>query len=154
MNRGGSEPVAIKPAQFRSAHVITRRGQGATPFMSHSFLFVFWSEFADSVTDVRETHSGFPTAAITQANRLPIWRKRDSSSVPFSTIEGRPPSQSLVSWWADWNLRQNDQVFLLVRYGWGPLFDAGSSQPAWQGQLIETHSFGSHSGNQLLVASW
>lgn len=84
-------------------------------------------------------------------------------AVHFSTTEGRPSSQALISWRTDWNLRDNDQASLLVQYGWGyqatyndpisPLFDGDSNEPAWQGQLIETHSFASQSANQLLVAS-
>jgi hypothetical protein len=85
-------------------------------------------------------------------------------AVHFATTEGRPSDQSLISGRIDWNLRNNDRAFLLLQYDHGhqatytdpisPLFNVDSNQPAWQGQLIETHAFGSSAANQLLVAGW
>jgi len=57
---------------------------------------------------------------------------------------------------------KNDRAFLRLQYEHGrsafytdpisPVFDADSNQPWWQGQVIETHMFGSSAASQFLVA--
>jgi carboxypeptidase family protein len=85
-------------------------------------------------------------------------------AVHFATTRDSPTDESLISGRVDWNLRSSDRVFLLVQYDHGhqasytdpisPLFDVGSDQPWWQGQLSETHTFGADTANQFLVAGW
>ena len=84
--------------------------------------------------------------------------------VHFTNSRSSPSNESLISGRIDWNLRDTDRVFLLVQYDHGhqasnpdpinPLFDISSDQPWWQGQLSETHSFGTRAANQFLVAGW
>ncbi len=65
----------------------------------------------------------------------------------------------------DWNINSNDRMFVRMQYDQGiqptatdainPLFNATSNQPEYQGQLVETHSFGASTTNQLLIsATW
>src|SRR5579863_8446240 len=85
-------------------------------------------------------------------------------AVHFATTRDSPTDESLISGRVDWNLRSRDRMFLLVQYDHGhqasytdpisPLFDFGSEQPWWQGQLSETHTFGADTANQFLVAGW
>jgi Carboxypeptidase regulatory-like domain len=85
-------------------------------------------------------------------------------AVHFSTTEGRPSSQSLISGRVDWNIRDSDRAFLRLQYDNGhqatytdpinPLFNIDSNQPAWQGQFVETHAFGPSAANQFLFAGW
>src|SRR6202041_948499 len=62
----------------------------------------------------------------------------------------------------DYNLTDNDRLFLRVLYDKGnqasdtdpisPLFNITSTQPQWQGQLNETHTFGSTMVNQFILS--
>jgi len=75
----------------------------------------------------------------------------------------RPHSESMVSGRVDWNIGAEDRIFLLVHYDYGqrapwvdPIssaFNAFSTQPWWQGQLNETHTFNTTTANQFLLAS-
>ncbi len=62
----------------------------------------------------------------------------------------------------DWNVTNNDRVFLRLLYDHGEqatftdpinsLFNTVSDQPQWQGQLNETHTFGSSLVNQFILS--
>ena len=77
---------------------------------------------------------------------------------------GRPTYESLYSGRVDWNIRPQDRIFILVAYNYGhqssitdpisKLFDINSKQPLWQGQLVETHTFGSSAANQFLIGGY
>jgi hypothetical protein len=81
----------------------------------------------------------------------------------YETSLGRPTHESLVSGRVDWNIRPEDQIFLLLAYNQGhqssftdpisPLFNVNSNQPWWQGQLVETDTFGPSAANQLLIGA-
>jgi hypothetical protein len=85
-------------------------------------------------------------------------------AVHFITSRSRPTDESLFSGRVDWNARKTDEVFLLVQYDHGlqatvtdpinSLFNLDSNQPWWQGQIVETHTFGNSAANQFLVAGW
>ena len=85
-------------------------------------------------------------------------------AVHYSTEIGRPTYESLYSGRVDWNIRTADRLFLLLDYNVGhqasytdpisPLFNVNSYQPWWQGQLVETHTFGPSAVNQFLLAGW
>jgi len=67
-----------------------------------------------------------------------------------------------VSGRVDYNIGANDRAFLRVWHDNGfqasitdpisPLFNVGSTQPQWSGQLNETHSFGSTMTNQFIAS--
>jgi hypothetical protein len=83
-------------------------------------------------------------------------------AIHFQKTIGEPTDETIISGRLDWNIGHKDRVFLRVQYDGGhqasytdpisPLFDAGSDQPWWQGQLNETHTFGPSEINQLLIA--
>lgn len=62
----------------------------------------------------------------------------------------------------DWNLATNDRIFMRVQHDLGqqatvtdpinPLFNVGSNQPEWQGQIQETHTFSSSAVNQFVLS--
>jgi len=82
----------------------------------------------------------------------------------FFTTRGQPTSDTLTSGRVDWNASSNGRVFLRVQYDSGhdgavvdpisPVFDAFGHQPWWQGQLMETHTFGSSAASQFLVGGY
>lgn len=67
-----------------------------------------------------------------------------------------------VSGRVDYNVGANDRAFLRIWHDKGfqasvtdpisPLFNAGSTQPQWSGQLNETHTFGSTMTNQFIAS--
>ncbi len=80
----------------------------------------------------------------------------------FITSRGSPNDDTLTSGRVDWIASKNDRAFLRLQYDRGrntifidpisPVFDADFNQPWWQGQLIETHTFGSSAASQFLLA--
>jgi len=83
-------------------------------------------------------------------------------TVHFNEVRGRPSQDMLTSGRLDWNVSDHDRAFLRVQYDGGrsaifldaidPVFDADASLPWWQGQMLETHTFGSSGASQLLLA--
>ena len=82
-------------------------------------------------------------------------------AVVLAENRGVPSQDSLLSGRIDWNVASNDRAFLQLQYDHGnasistdpisPIFDARTTQPWWQGQLIETHTFASSAASQFLL---
>ncbi len=63
----------------------------------------------------------------------------------------------------DWNIGVNDRAFVRMQYDHGvqpsvtdpvnPIFNITSTQPQWQGQLVETHTFSPTLVNQFIMAA-
>ncbi|PYX68525.1 MAG: hypothetical protein DMG72_22890, partial [Acidobacteria bacterium] len=81
----------------------------------------------------------------------------------FFATRGRPSQDTLTSARLDWNVSRNDRAFLRLQYDRGlgasgnnpisSLFDVNFTQPWWQAQILETHTFGSSAASQFLLAS-
>ena len=79
----------------------------------------------------------------------------------FFTTRGRPSQDLLTSGRGDWNVGSN-RVFLRMQHDGGrsaiatdpisPLFDGDLNLTWWQGQVGETHTFGSSAASQFLFA--
>ena len=80
----------------------------------------------------------------------------------FFKSRGRPSQDALTAGRVDWNLANNDRVFFRIQgeHGLGAfssdainsIFDADYDVSLWQGQMVETHTFGSTAASQFLVA--
>jgi hypothetical protein len=80
----------------------------------------------------------------------------------FIVDRGRPSYDALVSGRVDWNINKNDRAFFRLQYDQGrsafytdpisPVFDVDLNQPWWQGQVVETHMFGTSAASQFLLA--
>src|SRR5262249_54111249 len=80
----------------------------------------------------------------------------------FFKTRGRPSQDTLTSGRLDWTLSSTDRVFLRVQQEQGhgafyndfinPVFDADYDVSLWQGQLMETHTFGPTAANQFVFA--
>ncbi len=80
----------------------------------------------------------------------------------FQAADNNLTTEQQFSGRVDYNATQNDRVFLRVLYDHGnqasdtdpisPLFNITSNQPQWQGQLNETHTFGSSMVNQFILS--
>jgi len=83
-------------------------------------------------------------------------------AVNFLSARSRSSSDTLTAGRVDWNAGKNDRAFIRIQYEDGlgafftdpisPLFDADFDGLWWQGQLIETHTFGSSAASQFLAA--
>jgi hypothetical protein len=79
----------------------------------------------------------------------------------FFKERGRPSQDTLTSGRLDWNVDKNDRAFLRIHGEQGhgafytdpisSLFDAVYDVSLWQGQLMETHTFGSGAASQFVV---
>jgi hypothetical protein len=80
----------------------------------------------------------------------------------FFTSRGRPSQDALTSGRIDWNFSKSDRAFFRLQYDGGhgaigsdPIssaFDIDLSQPWWQAQVLETHTFGASAASQFLAA--
>jgi hypothetical protein len=80
----------------------------------------------------------------------------------FQAADNNLTNEAQYTGRVDYNAGANDRVFLRVLYDKGhqaaytdpisPLFDITSTQPQWQGQLNETHTFGSTMVNQFILS--
>jgi hypothetical protein len=88
------------------------------------------------------------------------------TSVPcalsFTGTRSRPSQDTLASGRVDWIVSKTDRAFLHVQHDGGSsptnvdpissVFDANLNQTSWQGQLVETHTFGSSAASQFFLA--
>ena len=88
------------------------------------------------------------------------------TSYPCVNTYNYSPTSLTHEWQAagrfDYNIGNNDQMFFRMQYDTGvqasytdalnPIFNAVSTQPEYQGQILETHTFGPTASNQLLFA--
>jgi hypothetical protein len=82
----------------------------------------------------------------------------------FFTTRSLPTSDTLASGRLDWDASSEDRAFLRVQYDSGhnavvvdpisPVFDAFGHNPWWQGQIMETHTFGASAASQFLVGGY
>jgi hypothetical protein len=92
-----------------------------------------------------------------------------SSAIPcalqFQSTAGNQTNEWLLTGRVDQNLGNNDRAFVHFRTDHGlqatytdpinPAFNSQSNQPQYEGQLEETHSFGSNAVNQFILSgSW
>ena len=101
--------------------------------------------------------AGFTGLGIDELTNLPV-----PCALNFLSTRSRPSSDTLTSGRVDWNVGKNDRAFLRIQYESGlgafhtdpinPVFDGDYTVSSWQGQLIETHTFGSSAASQFLVA--
>ena len=79
----------------------------------------------------------------------------------FFKTRGRSSQDALTSGRLDWNIDKNDRAFSRIQGEQGleafytdpisSVFDVDYDVSLWQGQLIETHTFGSRAASQFLV---
>jgi len=112
--------------------------------------------------------SGFPgggsgCAGFTGLGTDPITGMPIPCSSFFLSTRGRPSQDALTSGRVDWNANNSDRAFFRLQYDHGrsaywtdpisPLFDVDLNLPWLQGQVIETHTFGSSAASQFLLAA-
>jgi hypothetical protein len=79
----------------------------------------------------------------------------------FTKTRSRPSQDTLTSGRVDWNIGRSDRIFFRVEEEGGvaangvdpisPVFDSELDNWRWQGQLMETHTFGPTTASQFLL---
>jgi hypothetical protein len=108
------------------------------------------------------TSGGFSPTDPTGCTGFPGLGKGVPCALDFVTTRGRPSQDTLTAGRVDWNVGKYDRAFVRVQYDHGlgafltdpisSLFDADFHISWWQGQLVETHTFGSSGASQFLIA--
>ncbi|MGA7907586.1 MAG: carboxypeptidase regulatory-like domain-containing protein, partial [Candidatus Sulfotelmatobacter sp.] len=80
----------------------------------------------------------------------------------FLSTRSRPSQDTLASGRLDWNVTSSGRAFFRLQYDGGrgailtdpisPVFDNDYTQPWWQAQIVETHTFGNAAASQFLLA--
>ena len=80
----------------------------------------------------------------------------------FFSSRSRASQETLTSGKVDWNVSGSDRAFLRLQYDVSrnarytdpinSLFDTDAKGPWWEGNVLETHSFGSSAASQFVVA--
>ena len=162
-------PVILPSAKFESATMANIDSIFGSGSASHKFYQKIFNLYKSTPGGGAATPGNFNDSLgcngwqdPTDPNNPNRLGTTEACAVHFFESVDRPSSESMVSGRVDWNISTRDGVFLLVQYDKGrravyvdavsPLFDAYASQPWWQGQLIETHTFGPTAANQFLFA--
>ena len=161
-----TQPVVLPSAAFEAATIANIDAKFGATSASDAFYRQIFSLYDHAPGASRASPGSFAdplgcTQQFTGPNGL-------GTTVPcavhYQTTLGRPDNDKLFSGRVDWHVRPADGLFLGVAYSRGlqnenadpisSLFDFGGLQPWWQGQMGETHNFGSAAVNQLVVAGW
>jgi hypothetical protein len=165
-----STKVNIPSPQFQAATLIHLLPQPASiPF--YQSLFSLWND-APGAKTAKDVLAPGKTAG---ANPTPTgdgcgtFAGLGSAAIPcalqFQSTTGNQTNEWLLTARVDQNFGNNDRAFVHFRTDHGlqatytdpisPVFNGLSKQPQYEGQLQETHSFGSTAVNQAIVSgSW
>jgi hypothetical protein len=164
----GPQVVVLPSAQFEAATIANIDSKFGSTSASDAFYKQIFNLYNGASGANRAMPGGFsPSQDPTGCTGFTLPNGLGTTvpcAVHFETSLGRPTYESLFSGRVDWNIRSTDRIFLLVDYNHGhqasftdpisPLFNISSNQPWWQGQLVETHTFGPSAVNQFLLAGW
>ncbi len=80
----------------------------------------------------------------------------------FYSSRSRASQETLTAGKVDWNVSRSDRAFLRLQYdvarnarytdSINSLFDTDAKGPWWEGNIVETHTFGSSAASQFLLA--
>jgi len=140
-------PSSASDAFYKNIFGVYNAAPGANSAISGGF---------DTVGDPTGC-TGFSGLGTDPVNGVPIPCARH-----FFTTRGRASQDALTSGRLDWNISTRDRAFVRLQYDGGrsaistdPIssaFDADGTVPWWQGQVSETHAFGSNTASQFLFA--
>jgi hypothetical protein len=155
-------PAVIPSPQFEAAtlaNVATRFGSTSA---SHAFYEKIFNIFKAAPGASSATQGTF-FPGDTGCQGFGVLGASIPCAMHFLTSRGRPSQDALMSGRVDWNVSRSDRAFLRLQYDDGyragdtdpvnSLFDGYYSQSSWQGQVIETHAFGSSAASQFLLSA-
>jgi outer membrane receptor protein involved in Fe transport len=166
-----SAPVNIPSPQFQAATLanLATVSPGSIPFYNQIFSLYNNAPGANRATIGTLTPgtdaSGAATGIGCGSFSSPLLPAGTPCALQFRSTAGNFNREWLLTGRVDQNLGNNDRAFIHFRTDHGvqasytdPLtsvFNASSNQPQYEGQLNETHTFGSSSVNQFILSgSW
>jgi hypothetical protein len=156
-------PVVIPSLQFEAATIANIDARFGSTSPSDSFYRKIFSLYNSAPGANHASPGGQdPTSDPTGCTGFMGLPAGVPCAMNFLSSQSRPSSDTLTAGRIDWNAGKNDRAFVRIQYEAGsgafftdpisPVFDADFNAPTWQGELIETHTFGSSSASQFLVA--
>ena len=156
-------PVVIPSLQFEAATIANIDARFGSTSPSDSFYRKIFSLYNSAPGANHASPGGQdPTSDPTGCTGFMGLPAGVPCAMNFLSSRSRPSSDTLTAGRIDWNAGKNDRAFVRIQYEAGsgafftdpisPVFDADFNAPTWQGELIETHTFGSSSASQFLVA--
>src|SRR3984885_733646 len=156
-------PVVIPSLQFEAATIANIDARFGSTSPSDSFYRKIFSLY-NAAPGANHASAGGqdPTSDPTGCTGFMGLPEGVPCAMNFLSSRSRPSSDTLTAGRVDWNASKSDRAFLRIQYEAGsgafftdpisPLFDADFNAPSWQGQLVETHTFGSSAASQFLAA--
>jgi Carboxypeptidase regulatory-like domain len=154
-------PAVIPSPQFEAATLANVAARFDSTSGSHTFYEKIFNVF-NAASGASSATQGTFFPGDTGCQGFEILGAGVPCAMHFLTSRGRPSQDALTSGRVDWRLRRSDHAFLRLQYDDGysagdtdpvnPLFDGYLSQTSWQGQVIETHAFGSSAASQFLLS--
>lgn len=154
-----SSPAFIPSSNFEGAviaHLASTNNTGSIPF--YQTMFNLYNN-ATGAARATPTPGGGCGAGFTA---LPGFGPANPCTDTFQANVSAHTNDRLYTGRVDYNIGNNDRVYLRIEQEDGlqasitdpinPLFNITSDQPAWQGQLNLTHTFGSAAVNQFLFS--
>ncbi|HSB76133.1 MAG TPA: TonB-dependent receptor, partial [Terriglobales bacterium] len=151
--------TSIPSPQFQAATLANLATANPTeiPFYQHMFSLYNGANGAAAAANVLP--DGGCTAGSTPFTSLPAGVP---CALQFNSNSRNTTNEWLLSARVDQNLGPNDHAFIHFRTDHGsqasytdpinPVFNAVSTQPQWEGQFNETHTFGAQAVNQFILS--
>jgi hypothetical protein len=152
--------VNVPTQQFENAVVsnVNTVSPASVPFYSH--LFGVWNG-APGISRAQNLLPGGGCSNVTTLAGI-AFGSSNPCALQFQGGTSQPTNDYLIVGRYDQYIGQNDKLFVRVQHESGqqatytdpinPAFDAQSSQPEWQSQLSETHTFGNNKVNNFVAS--
>jgi Carboxypeptidase regulatory-like domain/TonB dependent receptor-like, beta-barrel len=154
--------VVIPSPQFEEATIKNIDSKFTSTSASDTFYHQIFGLYNSTLGAAGALPGGFSPTDPTGCTGFPNLGANVPCAVHFLSTRGRPSQDALTSGRVDWNASNSDRAFLRLQYDHGrsayytdpisPLFDVDLNLPWVQGQVIETHTFGSSAASQFLFA--
>jgi hypothetical protein len=152
--------VNLPTQQFENAVIsnLNTVSPASVPFYNH--LFGIWN----GTPGIAQAQNTLPGGGCSNVTTLAgtTFGATNPCALQLQGGTSQPTNDYLILGRYDQNIGNNDKLFVRVQHESGqqatytdpinPAFDAQSSQPEWQSQLSETHTFGNNKVNNLVAS--
>ena len=161
-----STKVNIPSPQFEAATLAQLAGTSPASIPFYNQLFSLWNNAPGAAHAQNVLTPGtVPNAGNGCGNFAGLGSTAIACALQFQSTAGNQTNEWLLTARVDQNFGNNDRAFIHFRTDHGlqatytdpisPTFNGLSKQPQYEGQLQETHSFGSSAVNQFIISgSW
>jgi hypothetical protein len=156
--------VLIPSPQFEAATIANIDTKFGPTSVSDAFYKKIFNLYNATPGAAGAIGDGFSPTDPTGCTGFPNLGANVPCAMHFLSSRGRPSQDALTSGRVDWDASNTDRAFLRLQYDHGrsaywtdpisPLFDVDLNLPWLQGQVIETHTFGSSAASQFLLAGF